>query len=222
MERDVFLARVAAARTEASLPAAPAESPGGFAPELASTHLISLFTERLEAVAGRVHRAVANHAPGLVTRIAKRHGASSVLSWDEPELPTPGVLRRLLADGLTWVDAQVPRDAAGRLAHQQAYDDVVLGLTGADAGLAESGSVVLTSGHGRSRMASVVPFVHVVLLPVERIVRSLSHYLAMHPTADADHTNLIVITGPSRTADIEFKLTIGVHGPKHVEVVLIE
>lgn len=222
MERDAFLARVAEARAAALLPDDPGHAPGGLVPELPAADLVELFTQRLEAVAGRVHRSDAAHAPGLVTRIAKRHGAGSVLSWDEPELPTPGVLRRLLGDGLTWVDAQVPDEASARIEHQRAYDDVVLGLTGADAGLAESGSVVLTSGRGRPRMASVVPLVHVVLLPVDRIVRSLSHYLAEHPDADAANTNLIVITGPSRTADIEFKLAIGVHGPKHVEVVLLD
>jgi len=222
MKRDAFLAQVAGARRTAVLPNLVPDSPGGFAPDLPEADLVELFTERLEAVAGRVHRADAGHAPGLVTRIAKRHGADSVLSWDEPELPTPGVLRQLLNDGLTWIDAVVPADPEGRLEHQRSYDPVVAGLTGADAGLAESGSVVLTSGRGRPRMASAIPFVHIVLLPVDRIVRSLSHYFVANPTADADHANLIVVTGPSRTADIEFKLNIGVHGPRHVEVVLVE
>ncbi|HDH02756.1 MAG TPA: lactate utilization protein C, partial [Actinobacteria bacterium] len=121
-----------------------------------------------------------------------------------------------------WVDGHVPADQVGRLEHQEAYHSVQLGLTGADAGLAESGSVVLSSGPGRPRMASAIPIVHVVLLRVGSIYASLSQYFAAHPRAAFDRTNLIVVTGPSRTGDIESKLTLGVHGPKHVHVVIVD
>jgi len=222
MKREAFLENVAAAAKGSTLPTGDANGLGWSETETQTGGLVELFMERLEAVDGTVHLSSAEQAPELVLGLARSYKASSVLSWDEAELPSPGVLRHLLSNGLGWVDSQVPADSEGRLEHQQAYDSVQLGLTGADAGLAESGSVVLSSGPGRPRMASAIPAVHVALLAVSSIHPSLSHYLATHPRAAFDRTNLIVVTGPSRTGDIESKLTLGVHGPKHVHVVLIE
>jgi L-lactate utilization protein LutC len=57
---------------------------------------------------------------------------------------------------------------------------------------------------------------------VRRIARSLAHYAIDHPAAIEGTSNLVVITGPSRTADIEQQLNLGVHGPKHLHVILVD
>jgi L-lactate dehydrogenase complex protein LldG len=113
------------------------------------------------------------------------------------------------------------RDPARRR-HLQGYQHVDAGITGADAGLAESGSIVLRTGPGRPRLASLIPVVHVAVLTVRRIARSLAHYAIDHPAAIEGTSNLVVITGPSRTADIEQQLNLGVHGPKHLHVILVD
>jgi L-lactate utilization protein LutC len=97
-----------------------------------------------------------------------------------------------------------------------------VGLTGADAGLAETGSVVIASGPGRSRMASLLVPVHVAVLRVDRLVDSISTLLATRGDLVAAGSNLVAITGPSRTADIEHTLSRGVHGPGEVHVILFE
>ena len=71
-----------------------------------------------------------------------------------------------------------------------------LGLTGADAGLAETGSVVLATGPGRPRMASLLVPVHVAVLRVDRLVESISALLATRGDLVAAGSNLVAITGP--------------------------
>ena len=71
-------------------------------------------------------------------------------------------------------------------------------------------------------MASLVPEVHVALLDLILMERTLVHWAHKFPESVANTANLVVITGPSRTGDIEQQLTLGVHGPKHVHIVLIK
>ncbi|HEX5671103.1 MAG TPA: lactate utilization protein [Acidimicrobiia bacterium] len=198
----------------------PGASPGLVVPDLEHGDLVSLFMQRLRAVDGTGHgplplRAAANS----VLSIFSDAGVDSYLGWDDPGLP--GIHGRLALVGIKRVDAWVPKEPARRLTHQSAYTDVGGGLTGADFGLAESGSIVLRSGPGRARLASIVPAVHVAILPVGRVIRSLAHYAAEHPAAPTGLSNLVVVTGPSRTGDIEQQLNLGVHGPRHLHVVLV-
>jgi L-lactate dehydrogenase complex protein LldG len=102
-----------------------------------------------------------------------------------------------------------------------AYGNVSLGITGSIAGLAESGSVVLDHAQGQPRLASLVPETHVVLLEISTIERTLAHWAARHPDLVPASANLVIVTGPSRTGDIEQILNLGVHGPRHLHVVLI-
>ncbi len=99
-------------------------------------------------------------------------------------------------------------------------DDVRVGVTGALAGLADTGSLAMVSGPGRGRMASLLPPVHVAVIRATQILPSYAALLAMHPDVAASGSNLVLITGPSRTADIEMTLTRGVHGPGQVHVVI--
>jgi len=103
-----------------------------------------------------------------------------------------------------------------------AYGEVSLGITGSIGGLAESGSVVLDHAQGQPRLASLVPETHVVLLEIGTIERTLAHWAARHPDLAAGSANLVIVSGPSRTGDIEQILNLGVHGPRHLHVVLIE
>jgi L-lactate dehydrogenase complex protein LldG len=86
-------------------------------------------------------------------------------------------------------------------------------------GLADTGSVVLASGPEEPRARSLLPEVHISLLAEERILPGLEELFAALgrelPSA------LAIVTGPSRSADIEQSLTVGVHGPGEVHVVLL-
>jgi L-lactate dehydrogenase complex protein LldG len=106
---------------------------------------------------------------------------------------------------------------------RQGADTAAVGVTGANFAFAATGTVVLESTAEDIRLATTLPEHHVVLLDPSKI---LTDDLAAIPYLRAFHENsprnyLAYITGPSRTADIERVLTIGVHGPKRLHILLL-
>ncbi len=93
-----------------------------------------------------------------------------------------------------------------------------VGLSSADAALAETGTVVISSGPGRSRLATLLPPVHIALVPTTCLTTDIFTWTAARQGALP--SALTLITGPSKTADIEQTLAIGVHGPKRFMVIL--
>jgi len=87
------------------------------------------------------------------------------------------------------------------------------------AGIAETGSIVVTSAGGRAVQASLLPAHHVAILSADNIFPSLDDFFA--GIENNPPTNITLITGPSRTADIELTLTIGVHGPEKVSILVV-
>jgi L-lactate dehydrogenase complex protein LldG len=103
----------------------------------------------------------------------------------------------------------VPPDAGKR-----ALAECDLGITEADFALAETGTIGLLSSAERPRTVSLLPRVHLTLVD-PAVFRT-----DLHPVfAEARHAPcLVFVTGPSRTADIELTVTLGVHGPQHLQV----
>ena len=93
------------------------------------------------------------------------------------------------------------------------------GITSVRAGVAETGAVVLWPTSHEPRLMSLVPPVHVAVLDADTIYNSLGEMMTAERWADGMPTNALLISGPSKTADIEFTLVFGVHGPK--ELVLL-
>ncbi len=93
------------------------------------------------------------------------------------------------------------------------------GVSTALYGLADTGSVVLASAADEPRGRSLLPEVHVTLLHEDRILPGLAELFAA--LGDELPSALAIVTGPSRSADIEQKLVVGVHGPGEVHVVLL-
>ncbi|MFN2144416.1 MAG: lactate utilization protein C [Anaerolineales bacterium] len=93
-----------------------------------------------------------------------------------------------------------------------------LGLTSAEYAFAETGSLVIESGSDKARMTSLLPPVHIALLPESRILPSIFEWVEKRP--DPFPANLVFISGPSKTADIEQTLIVGVHGPKRLIVIV--
>ena len=93
---------------------------------------------------------------------------------------------------------------------------IQFGLTGCAVGIANTGTVVLLD-EGETLKASLLPEVHLVVLRARQLVADLPEALS----ATRNARNAALVTGPSRTADIEMTLTIGVHGPREVIVFLV-
>jgi L-lactate dehydrogenase complex protein LldG len=139
-------------------------------------------------------------------RIVALVGSQPVLQWDTAALPY-GV-GSLFPWALT---GKSPRDAQASAA---------IGLTGADAAIAETGSLVLLSGQGKPRAASLLPQTHIAVVQRSGLYASMGEFFAAHADAIARAACCTFVTGPSRTADIELTLTLGVHGPGTVIVVV--
>ncbi len=95
-----------------------------------------------------------------------------------------------------------------------------IGISGAIAGFAETGTVVIAAGPTHSRLAVLLPPVHIVLLPVTSITTDVFTWIPNRPRPLP--SNVVWITGPSKTADIEQTLATGVHGPGRLIVLLLE
>ena len=95
-----------------------------------------------------------------------------------------------------------------------------IGVTGADYGLADTGSLVVL-GSSDPRLASLLPPVHIALLKRDRLLSGLDELLMVLPRPAEQTSSMVLITGTSRTADIEQILVRGVHGPGELHVILL-
>lgn len=176
--------------------------------------LADRFEAALTAAHGQVLRAGSlAEALAQVDTVLAELGAQKVVANAEPplaDLDLPG----------RWPDIQWHRvgKSQGRLRDFCASADV--GLSSADAALAETGTIVVSSGPGRSRLATLLPPVHLALVPAARLTTDIFTWTA----ARQGHlpANVVLISGPSKTADIEQTMAIGVHGPKRFIVVLYD
>lgn len=103
------------------------------------------------------------------------------------------------------------------------FDRVDIGLSSAYAAIAETGTLLLRPDAAEPRTLSLIPPVHVVVLNPKQIFENLDDCLASFSTSDLrQNSNTVLISGPSKTADIQQKLAYGAHGPKRVIVLLEE
>lgn len=226
-ERELVLSKVRASLQSAHLPAARATIP---ARELVAVppkeEMIASFRRELELVGGKSYLVPSgSQAAELTVQLlhdsANEYKGNEILSWDESELGIPDLLARVRGAGFEILDYFVPADPEARQARLAEMGRAIVGITGAQAGLADTGSIVLLSAPGRPRLASLMPPVHIAFLRVSELFPTIAHYFAADGEKTSGSSNLVFVTGPSRTADIELTLTRGVHGPKHVHVILI-
>ena len=118
-------------------------------------------------------------------------------------------------------DFTAKAEAAGFRVHRGEMPELGedVGVSTALFGLADTGSVVLAAAPDEPRAASLLPWTHVTRLREDRILPGLAELFeavgAELPSA------LAIVTGPSRSADIEQKLAVGVHGPGEVHVAIV-
>ncbi len=173
--------------------------------------LLGRFVAMAEDSGMTVHRL--SDESQLVERIetvARAERASRLLMLSE-EIPNGHrIAEQLKTAGFEMLDSD-DREAAFRA-------DV--GITGVVGAIAETGSLVLRSGPKHRRLASVAPPVHIAVVPAKAIVPDLLDW-ASTDRPDPLPANEVLITGPSKTADIELNLVKGVHGPGQVHILLV-
>jgi L-lactate dehydrogenase complex protein LldG len=94
-------------------------------------------------------------------------------------------------------------------------------ITGTRGAIAETGAIVLWPDQAEPRLMSLVPPIHIAVLDADDIVDTLGEMMEKRGWADGMPTNALLISGPSKTADIELVLAFGVHGPKELIVLIV-
>jgi L-lactate dehydrogenase complex protein LldG len=163
-------------------------------------------------------------------------GGNSIVARDDDEAARAlvNIVARLQNDGLgkriALSDAPILSDLTQGIADSEitvgpsasdlfSYD---LGITTAQAAIAETGTLVLTAEKERHRLVSLLPPVHIALLRSRNIYLTMADALQQLRGEEEMSRAITFITGPSRTADIELTLTVGVHGPKELYVIVVE
>lgn len=157
---------------------------------------VERFEQALKALEGHFIPCTAQQLPGEILRVLVRHGSDRLLAWEAQHLP----------NGLT-----AALQAAGVKISCQPDADIPVGLTGALAGVANTGTLVLPAQPGQPHFVSLTPEVHLAILHETDLYENLPQIFKLRKVQEASAVTLI--SGPSRTADIEMTLTIGVHGP---------
>ena len=218
--RTEILARIRRAQQRAVLPDVTGITPPPPDPPPFDRPLIDVFEEALAAVQGRIHHlASASEVADFVGDLCRQQGQDQVLGWED--LPIPDLAEALAARGITLIPSRM--EGPDRQANYARVQHLQVGITGAAAGLARTGSIVLHADVHRGRLASLLPDIHIALLPSDHLYPDIAAWLATEDAAAriATSSNTVIITGPSRTADIAQTLTLGAHGPRELHVILL-
>ena len=206
-------------RMSASVPktALPEQSAGALRAIALDEDLPARFAATAQAAGCQVHHATDRDWLAIVREILRGHSAHKVVVE-----PLPGT-------ALTADCAATLREAllADNIAAVRDRDDETLfaadaAITGVRGAIAETGTLICASGESTARGTTLIPPVHIALVAASQIVADLFDAFELLGIWDELPANVNLITGPSKTADIEGILVTGVHGPGTVHVVLLQ
>lgn len=192
-------------------------TPAGEPPEKEPIQDLSArFLEELEALDGHGKRVASyEEARDYILSLAEEKKAALLVRWDGEELERLSVDEPLNEAGVEvaiWRDVENFREVAGR---------ADIGLSTAEWAIAETGSLVLESGPDKGRTVTLLPPTYVAVVPMERMLSTMPEVIEKYAEKEEIPANLCFHTGPSRSGDIEQSLTIGMHGPGDVHVILV-
>jgi L-lactate utilization protein LutC len=176
-------------------------------PEVDMEARIQSLMARVEALAGKALRTTQPCAA-----VAAAIAGKSAVASNAPFLAECGITR---LDG-------VRSGIADREELRLVCAAADVGITSADYALADSGTLVMLSSPREARLISLLPPAHIAVVPRARILTGLDELFSILPDPGAASSSMVLITGPSRTADIEQILVRGVHGPGQIMVVVAE
>lgn len=177
--------------------------------------------KELEALSARFHRVeTPEQFPEVLGGILKDHQVKTAVCWEHPLLEKLRVKPLLQEAGVELTDFTEP------LGFLEKAADVDLGITAVECAIVESGALMVRASKGWPRAASLLPPVHVALVTARQRIRSVGELVPIWREWLLSHgllpSGIHLITGPSRTADIELTLVLGAHGPKVLHVVALD
>jgi L-lactate dehydrogenase complex protein LldG len=191
-------------------------SPSAYRTELAST-----FARELEAVGGKF---LGNLTPaevsGQIVALAREIGAKTVALGRGISSDMDAVGEALERADFKIVRT-VPVADTERLAMRSRVADADLGIADADFAIASTGTLAVVSAADRPSSLTLLPPASLAIVEIDRVMPNLAAMLAALGPAGVAANRLTLITGPSRTADIEKRIVLGVHGPKSLHVIVV-
>ena len=170
---------------------------------------IERFLNEVKKLSGVSQKLTSSDINSSLKTLVTEQNIRKATVWNTPHLQQLQITNCLSALGVELVSPNADK-------HDMALCD--LGITEADFLLPETGTLVLRSSAEKPRAVSLLPRIHLAIVHPD-MLRSDMHQVF----AEAKNSNYIVfITGPSRTADIELTVTLGVHGPKNSYVWLMK
>ena len=227
MNRDAFLARVrTAAESGRRYPVHvrnDLERRQGYADM--GLDLAQRYVQEMTAVGGRgIVVADLAAARAELVKLFRSYEPRSALCWKHPTLERLGLAELLATERIERIDFDAAQ-LLSRDAQRAKFLSADLGITGASAVVAETGSLVMAHGPRTERLASLLPPVHAAIVERSQIAADLFDVFERLPAlADpaGPPSNVTFITGPSKTGDIEMKLVTGVHGPGKFHVIVVD
>lgn len=211
--RETILGKLRKARQPfADAPAAPEEYiPMVPMAETDQATLTKRFVEEAEKLAAIVHQ-VSTPSAAINTILEIVGDDSSIIRWDDEHLPLPDFSSALEQAGIGTANPNDP--------------EIRVGISGVDAALAATGSLVVASGPGKYRNASLLAPVHIAVVSTDQIIPGMESWVAAQSADDLttlrNSSNIVIISGASRTADIAMELILGMHGPGELYIVLVD
>lgn len=177
---------------------------------------IQRFTERMEAVRTEVHHATPDTWLNLLAHICRNKGLNNLLL--SPDTPWGEVIA---AEPDHFPTLRHYEHAIEDWKHDM-FNGIEASLTSTLGGIAETGSLMLWASEHEPRQMSLVPPIHIALLKRDKLYTTFAEAIQAQGWAETGMpTNALLISGPSKSADIAQVLAYGVHGPKELVVILI-
>jgi L-lactate dehydrogenase complex protein LldG len=170
---------------------------------------IDRFIDELRRVSGNVIVVKdENEVRESIIKLIEKHSVRSLAIWESDLLLS---LRELFQNkGLQFVSSGNKDDMA----------KADIGITEVDYAIAETGTIVLIANERQPRSVSLIPPIHIAVMKSNTILGNLDELFFLVKNSSQPTSCMTFITGPSRTADIELNLTLGVHGPKELYVLI--
>lgn len=210
--RDSILGKLRQANKPfANLPPVPERLPMTPLDDQSPENLKRLFIEKAEAL-GCVVWQVRDDEAAIQKILELIESDKQILSWDDDQIPIRGLPEALASENVTVAD--------------KVNGSVRVGITGTSAALATTGSLLLMSSAERSRTVSLLPDRHIAVVKTQQIVPDLETWISEQREQNLQHfrdsSNVVIISGASKTADIGKVLVMGAHGPREVRIVLLD
>ena len=190
-------------------------------PSAQRAELASAFARELEEVGGKFLGVLTPaEAIARIVSLAREIGAKSV-ALGQGVASDMGAIGEALERADFRIVRTLPVADIERAAMRSRVADADLGIADADFAIASTGTLAVVSNPNRPSSLTLLPPASLVIVQIDRVKENLAKVLAEMGPEGVAANRLTLITGPSRTADIEKRIVLGVHGPKSLHVIVV-